>query len=1037
LGIEPKLGVVQVEEEAPIRDTATPTLVCPVLVGRDDLLALADRRIREVSGGRGHLLLLAGEAGVGKTRLVGAIERRASVAAFASAKGGTYPSDLQVAGAILIDLARAMQRQPALAEIGVALAERLEDATPVGGDAHRRRRLLVLDVAEILAGIGRAGPAIVTLEDLHWSDDLTLEIVEALARRLVDVPLLVVGTYRSDELFPRVPMRAWRSRLISQRQAEEVRLSRLSATDTARMTTLIVESGLPVPRDVAAAVHARTDGIPLYVEELLGVLAELGGGTSIAGAPGADAGPEAHDASGLDGGRATGSGPGSAAMGGSAAAIRDADVPQTVEDAILARVDPCSDPAREVANAGAVIGRAFDLDLLSAVLDVPVEGLDAPLRELADQFVLVPARVPGRFGFRHALICDAIYDHIPVGERRRLHGRAADAAVGTEIGTDAFLALHYERAGRRDEAFTAAVRGATRTAAISSHGEARDLYAVAIRTASPDLDPGERGRLLEAFAATAAATDDNEAADAAYRDARAAYLEAGDVRRATAIVAPHVAVRHLLGEGLDARADSLRTALAELAVQEAPTLHTAAADPEADRVRGRLLAALAAAYMLDRRLDESMGYAIDARRMAAFGGDLPTDANAATTLGACLVFAGRMIEGWTLLESTIAACRAARLEADAARGFRMLGSAASVLVEYDRAEHALREGIAYAERVELWNHRHYMAAHLGHVLWATGDWPAAEDVACHALADGRGGITTRITSLHVLGFVAMGRGDLVAAGETLGEARELGEAMNELQRLSPALWGLAETARLHGGDARAIALARQGLEASAAVRDAAHLFPFLVTGCRAFLGLGDILAAEQWVDEVAARLRDRAIPGTLPAIDHGRGLVLLAQGSTGKARSALTAAAAGWRERGRTWEATWATIDLATAAIRSNQRADAARLAAGARDQARRLGSRPLLEAAEEVLARAGRNGMTAQPWAPLSAREYEVARLVAEGRTNPEIAAALDVAPKTVAAHVEHILAKLGVGRRAEIAAWATSIAVLHSAPHGSDREE
>jgi DNA-binding CsgD family transcriptional regulator/tetratricopeptide (TPR) repeat protein len=1014
---------VQVEEHAPTRDTATRTLVCPILVGRDDLLALADRRIREASGGRGHLLLLAGEAGVGKTRLVGAIERRATVEGFASVKGGTYPSDLQVAGAILIDLARAMQRQTELSSIGAALAERLEDATPVGGDAHRRRRLLVLDVAEILAGIRRAGPAIVTLEDLHWSDDLTLEIVEALARRLVDVPVLVVGTYRSDELFPRVPMRAWRSRLISQRQAEEVRLSRLSATDTARMATLIVESGLPVPRDVAAAVHARTDGIPLYVEELLGVLAELSAGRSEPGAVGSEEGLEGGDAARLDRGQA--------------AAIRDADVPQTVEDAILARVEPCSDPARDVANAGAVIGRAFDLDLLSAVLDVPVDGLDAPLRELADQFLLVPARVPGRFGFRHALICDAIYDHIPVAERRRLHGRAADAAAGTDVGTDAFLALHYERAGRRAEAFTAAVRGATRTAGISSQSEARDLYAAAIRTAPSDLEPAERGRLLEAYAATAAATDDNEAADAAYRDARAAYLEAGDAVRAAAVVGPHVAVRHLLGEGLDARADSLREALAELAVQVAPTLHTAAADPEADRVRGRLLAALAAAYMLDRRLDEAMGYAIDARRMAAFGGDLPTDANAATTLGACLVFAGRMIEGWTLLESTIGACRAARLEADAARGFRMLGSAASVLVEYDRAEHALREGIAYAERMELWNHRHYMAAHLGHVLWATGDWPAAEDVARHALADGRGGITTRITSLHVLGFVAVGRGDWVAAGGALGEARQLGEAMNELQRLSPALWGLAEAARLQGDDERAIGLARQGLEASAAVRDAAYLFPFLVTGCRALIGLGDILAADHWVDEVAERLRDRAIPGTLPAIDHGRGLVLLAQGSTGKARTALTAAEAGWRERRRTWEATWAAIDLAIAAVRSNQRADAARLAAGARDEARRLGSTPLLDAAEEVLARAGRSGATAPPWAPLSAREYEVARLVAEGRTNPEIASELDVATKTVAAHVEHILAKLGVGRRAEIAAWAASIAVLHSAPHGSDREE
>ena len=134
--------------------------------------------------------------------------------------------------------------------------------------------------------------------------------------------------------------------------------------------------------------------------------------------------------------------------------------------------------------------------------------------------MLLPARSPWRYGFRHALICDAIYDHIPLAERRRLHGRTADAAVGTDVGTDAFLALHYERAGRRAEAHAAALRGAPNASAISSHSEARELYACAIRTAPPDLSPTERGSLFERFATSAAAIDDNEAADVAFRDAR-------------------------------------------------------------------------------------------------------------------------------------------------------------------------------------------------------------------------------------------------------------------------------------------------------------------------------------------------------------------------------------------------------------------------------------------------------------------------------------------------------------------------------------
>jgi DNA-binding CsgD family transcriptional regulator len=315
--------------------------------------------------------------------------------------------------------------------------------------------------------------------------------------------------------------------------------------------------------------------------------------------------------------------------------------------------------------------------------------------------------------------------------------------------------------------------------------------------------------------------------------------------------------------------------------------------------------------------------------------------------------------------------------------------------------------------------------------------PTAQSLAAHALADGRGGITTRITCLHVLGFVALGRGDWGSAEASLGEARRLGEQMGELQRLSPALWGLAEMARLRGDDAAAAALSQDALEASARVRDAAYLFPFLVTGCRALLGQGDPAGAERWVERIAAALRERGIPGTLPAIDHGRGLVLLANGATGQARAALGRAVAGWRERRRAWEGAWAGLDLARCALRANQLADAARLAVQARDEAIRIDSAPLRLAAEAVVGRSGRLGEPAELWAPLTAREFEVARHVAAGLTNREIGAELDVAPKTVGSHVEHILAKLGVGRRAEIAAWVASVGVLHSRPHGEDRQE
>jgi DNA-binding CsgD family transcriptional regulator len=970
-------------------------LVCPVLVGRDDLLALADRRIAEVVAGTGRFLLLSGEAGVGKTRLLAAMERRAEAVGLRAVRGGAYPSDIQVPAAILIDVARAMERQPALAEIGTRLGRRLEDATAqddgaAARDPKRRRRVLVLDVAEILADLPGDGPTLLALEDLHWSDDLTLEILEALARRVPDERLLVVGTYRSDELFPRAPMREWRSRLLAQRQAEEVRLDRLTAADTTTMTTLLTGSGLPPARDVAEAIHERTDGIPLHVEELLAVLA--GSSTLLADE------------------------------------VRHADVPETVEDAVLARLARRTEAAASVARAGAVIGRSFDLELLASVTGQGPDDLSAPLVELADHFILLPAHAPGRYGFRHGLICDAIYADIPEPERRRLHSRTADAASGrSDVGADAFLALHFERAGRREEAFGAALAAAEAASALSSHSEARELYACALRTAPADQDPASRARVLEAYGSSVAAADDNETASEAFTRAREAYLDAGDPLAAAAVVGPLVAARHLLGEGLEARADRLRAALEE--IPAAPALHGPSSDPAADRVRARLLSALSAAYMLDRRLDQAVDYGIEARRGAENVGDRATQHDAAATIGSCYVFAGRMDEGWSLLETAVSEARADGLDGQVARAYRMIGSCASVLVEYDRAGRWLREGIDEAERHELWNHRHYMAAHLAHVLWAVGRWAEADEFARRALADGRGGITTRVTALHVLGFVALGRGELVVAAAALDEARELGSRMRELQRLSPAWWGLAEVALARGDATIAAELAEEARIASAAVDDAAYLFPFLVTGTRAYLALNDPQAATRWFDGVAAPIRSRAIPGTVPAIDHAEGLLATSEGATGRARVSLTAAVEGWASRQRSWEGTWALVDLARAHLRSNQRADAVRRAAEAREIAARLGAVAIVAAADDILRSAGR-GADPEPWAPLTSREFEVARLIADGATNVEIAAELSITRKTVASHVEHILAKLGMGRRAEIAVWASTRTASRSEP-------
>lgn len=942
----------------------------PVLVGRDELLALGERRASAIGEG-GHLLFLAGEAGIGKTRLVGAIIRQAERRGMRSLMASAFPRDLEVSGALLLDLADRLRRSPhrGWPDHGDRIRRLLEPMQSPLDSADRRRRQVVFDLVETLTSLTGDGPVAAALEDLHWADDLTLDVVAQLARRMGEVPLLVIGSYRSDELYPRVPMREWRTRLLGQRLAEEAVVPRLGLGETGDLARLLVGGSLPPPQDLVALLHQRTDGIPLHVEELLAAIGHV---------PSAEA----------------------------------LLLPGTLAEAVEARARELSPLARRVADAAAVIGRSFDLDLLTAVhREASAASVSRALAELQQRFFVVEARRDW-YDLRHALIRDALEAAIDPDRRRRLHARVAAAALKrVEIGSDAFLAAHLEAAGEREGAYRHSVLAASQATSISSHREALDLYRRAVRTAPAWLDDQERAALLNALAMEQMATDDNRAAVDSLTEAHALHVAVGDRVAAAELVPPLVSAFHLLGEDLDARVARIRAELDALG-EDAPAA-----------TRARLMAALSAAFMLDRRLDDAIRDGEAALTLAQAVGDTVTAMHVGATLGSCLVFAGRMASGWEMLEDAVGRARDARREAEAARAYRMIGTSASVLVAYPRAERWLQEGIDYAERTEQWNHRHYMAAHLGHVAWARGNWERATRVAEQALSDGRGGLTTRITALHVLGYVAFGRGEMGRGRALLAEAREDGERMRELQRFAPALWGLAEIAVIEGRAVEAVHLCEVARDASMAVDDAAYLFPFLVTGTRAHLAAGDPLAAEGWVTDVARALEHRSIPGTLPAVRHARGLLSLAAGSTGAARDQLAAARDDWLRLERWWESRWAGVDLAHCHLRSNRPSDAAVILEGAMADARSIGAQPLLDAAEKLLRRARARHPTDDPWAPLTAREFEVARLIAEGMTNREIAEALTISPKTVSAHVEHILARLGLSRRSEVAAWTARV--------------
>lgn len=949
----------------------------PLLVGRDDLLVHADRRISEAAAGHGALLLLAGEPGIGKTRLVGATIHKARAAGFRIAKGDLAPQDILVPLASIFDLARTMQPE-AFGDLG---AELLEVRGGKGADSLGSRRILVREIADrILGAIDR--PTVLVFEDLQWADELTLEVVGELARGGRELPLLLIGTYRFDDLPAGTIHREWRARLLTQRLAEEIRLERLSREGTALVTTLLLGTGLPAPREVVDAVHQRTNGIPLHIEELLAALGD-------------DADPDGR-------------------------LIRDTAVPSTIEDAILARASRLSPDAQAVARAGAVMGRCFVPEVLAGIMDRRLADLDEPLEELVKSSILYPFEHVDRgfYDFRHQLLRDALYDSVPAADLRKLHARAAEFGAQLVGASEIHASAHFERAGMRAQAYRAALAGARAASAISSRYESFELYRRAVANLPGELEASELGDVYAEYSVAASAVDDVAATEHAAALAREYYLEAGRPVDAVEMLITLAAVARK-----DVRPRSERTAFLGQAEAELLSLP---ASPE----RSAALADLRLFQAIHERdgvkLPEARALLTESRRLIREAGGAATaldlqELDVDYALAEADVLEGQAETGLELMLDVARRARDARMESTGVTAYRVAADVAFRVMEHGASRLGIEEGIRYADEIQQSYCRHIMAATSALVAWADGRWDEAVPLAEIELVE-RGSRRGTMGSRAALAFVAFGRGEVERARSLLDASLAISRPSGEVELILPALWGLAETALVAGDPGRAFDHCREALEIAAPTSERALLVPFIVTAARAALADRRPEAIGPWLERVRPMVEAWAI--AMPALLHAEGLLKASTGATVAARDALERAVAGWDARGRIWESSWARLDLAACLLRGNRQRDALPLLAEVRATGSRLGSRPLVARTDELERSARAHGAEQEPWHPLTAREFEVARKISEGQTNAEIAGELFLSPKTVSAHVEHILAKLGVSRRTEIASWVTTIA-------------
>ena len=446
------------------------TALCPVLIRRDDELGVLEDALLAARRGESRFVVLAGEAGIGKTRLSRELAREARELGCAVLTGGASDAEVTLPYLPFVeaignyldeqDIARLREALGAasLGELGQlfpALAgDRLPEPSRDPGQAKLR---LFEAIVSLLALPARDRTLLLVIEDVHWADASTRELLDYLARRLTDLPSQIVVTYRTDELHRRHPflptLQGWRRSGV----AEVLELEPLSEDGIGEMLAAILGPDA-VERELHELMLERTEGNPFVLEEMLREVVESSG-----------------SGDGLD-----------------PEAVGRTRLPDSVRHAILLRLERLTDDQAALLETAAILGRSFDAQTLLAVSGEPESTVHGALEAaIAQQLIEEDPGRQGRYSWRHALTQEAIYEEIVTPRRQAIHSRAAEVLADTERPAD--LANHLLGATRFDEAVPVCLRSAEEAEHALAFGEAVSILERVLPYVS---DPLENARVL-------------------------------------------------------------------------------------------------------------------------------------------------------------------------------------------------------------------------------------------------------------------------------------------------------------------------------------------------------------------------------------------------------------------------------------------------------------------------------------------------------------------------------------------------------------
>jgi DNA-binding CsgD family transcriptional regulator len=977
-----------------IADVPRPTTP---LIGRATELGLLQRGVDDAAAGSASAVLLSGDAGVGKTRILAELTQRTEDAGVLNLIG--HCIDFGDAGLPFVPFSEAFGRlaashaalsdellaeYPAIARL--MPTRRVISAPAADPDDRIQRGVLFEAVLGALSRLAEKSTVLLVVEDVHWADQSTRDLLGFLLARLRDQPLDIVISYRSDDLHRRHPLRRSVAEWARLPRVERLHLPPLNA-DEVRELIHFLHPGPLAEQDMRQIID-RAEGNAFFTEELVAAAAEC---------------------------------------------PQQSMLPAELADLLLVRLDRLSDDVRRVARVAAVAGRRVSHALLAAVVDVPDDMLDAALREAVDAQILEPRGESG-YGFRHALLAEAIYDDLLPGERVRIHAAYATALQKAVDGTAAELARHARESHDLATAFAASIRAGDEAMTVGAPQEALRHYEVALEllSAVPEDDRVDEPQLAVAAADAAVAAGQPYRAVHLTREALAQYPEGGDPR-----------LRAELLYGL-ATASVAVDGDFEVFTATSDALRLVPADPPST-FRTRIASLHAHAAMALDRLDDAERWASEAVEAATALGHPEAAADAHTTLAILHRRAG---------EPAAAARGLAQVAEEARQGGEITAELRSRYnlgsLYYDQGD--------LPRAIEAWDANIVRARDLGRPWTAYGlESRVMASVARYASGDWD--VSASLARVDDESPPVLAEAMLAAAGMAVSAGRGRTSALEMVPVLRPWWQRDGLIAVLSGG--AAIDLYVDDGKSEAALRVLDEVVAIVGELWQQPWFLGRIRLSALGLAALSSAAASQTSEDRVGSVERGRELVAAGRTTLQRGRpfgGRLGVEGIAWQARmeaewarlrwlggvepphvdehiglwqrsvdafgyGQVFEQARSRVRLAATLRAAGRASEAAEQASLARDAARRLGARPLLDELRQL----GESRSPSASSNALTQRERDVLALITQGSTNRQIARQLYISEKTVSVHVSNILAKLGVRGRTEAAAVARRDGLLN----------